>query len=226
MKAAIQKTVHEKAQGDFQRWADAMKIMGTLRSVQVDHWDPQTERLEYTTGIHWDFGAVSVYSGIHDNARLMRALLFLVSQGWILQIRREYRAQPFGLVEYEAISKRPEIDTGAAYIRFRDEALTGTDSAGKQSALTRVALPNGSRAESPRNRVEEAQLKRCVEVEFIHRIALENGCRDDNEAMDKLATGEIHKCCRCGRQKAHHAANEKNGKKWQSGCITCRKMKP
>lgn len=221
----------DKSTRDSQRWQDAMAIMAMLRRVQIVRWDQETGDIQYADGFHWSADAIGEYAGIinrgelgnpNDQKRVDRALLFLAGQGWVLPIRRgrvtEYRAQVHGLEEYEAVSKRPQINTGAAYLSFREEALTGMDSRGEQSTMSRAALPAGTHQGDSRNRIEDEQLRRCAEVQHLHVIAQDNGCTDE-EAVKKICIGEIRRCPQCGKMMTHH----RHGSGWQSACTVCRK---
>lgn len=219
---------HERAQADGLRWADAMRIMGALRRVQVDTWDPHTGILEYAAGLKWTAEACGVHAGIISNGtcdlhRVIRALMFLCKQSWVMCIARgkdpEYRAQLYGLEQYDAVSKRPEINSGASYLLWKNEALCGVDEFGRKSNITWAACPKDSHNDTPRNIPEEEQLAWCGTVEYIHRIALDNNC-SDSDAITMLGTGEIHRCNVCGKQKRHH----RDRKYWKSPCVDCRKV--
>ena len=226
------RTIHERKETEYQREADAMLIFATLRRDQVDTTGGEVVFLD--TAIRWTAAAIAEHSGLvpfgstddraAEIARVNRALLYLCARQWVSAHGRRnpvFKVTIYGVESYHQEAKHPHMDTGAAAIAFRDEVLTGCDARGRQSGITWASLPSRARQNRSENNAEEEQLKRCVQVERVHKIAVDNGMVDA-AVIDMLATGEIHTCNRCGRMKRHHR-DSSSRHSWQSACITCRK---
>lgn len=175
------------------------------------------------SGIKCTFSAIDSHFKKLGAIRVTRALLRLMSDGWVQRIGNQYIATPIGRDEHRIDCINSKINNGSAAIQFRNEALTNCDNRGKQSNLDRAALPSNQKISRSRNSEESRQVKRCSDSEHINKIANDNNVIAV-DVIEMLISGEIRECRKCGIMKRHHAANGKNGKRWQSKCIECCKV--
>ena len=126
---------------------------------------------------------------------------------------------------YDSHTRSKEFRTGQSAHSFRVEALTGMDSRGNRSRLSRAVLP--APGLEPHQSHDREYIDSCTRAERIRQAALEVGLSVE-ETEKKMMTGEVHICKGLEGMVDHwgifHAHGSKKGQHWQALCVKCRRL--
>lgn len=119
------------------------------------------------------------------------ALLSMLRLGYIEQRGKEWVKTIDGEALFLEEIRNTKIN--ASPWAFREEALTGMDSKGNRSRITRAALPSATAENSSRNREEDDMLSISLRGAAIKAIARDLGLTKD-EVVEGLNTGRVGRC--------------------------------
>lgn len=119
------------------------------------------------------------------------------------------------------------LAAGLAAHEFREEALTGIDTRGEETALEWAALPSQTHYEPGcGNYEEDAALERCEGKARLIQIAAELG-ETVESTIEGIREGRIQRCKGIRGVPPHwgvfHKHGGVDGQQWQVLCVECRK---
>jgi hypothetical protein len=192
-----------------QQQIDETQLDNRVMGVLVQHRD-----------CNWNEFTIASHLGYDDAEAILAALKRLRERGWATCYGNTWERTTDGDREYQDEIRRPTLPVSQQ--EFKREALTGVDSRGCRSKITRAAIP-GTETHSRR---DNDFVRLCHYVGEIRSIAIQF-CITVERTRDMLLSGEIHVCTGEDGKSPHwgryHRHNGKNGQTWQSKCIECRR---
>jgi len=196
-------------------YQNTMRVM----ALMVQH-QSRTDISTFVDGMRWTAETIGTQIPDINKTKIKAALKWLVDNLFIEKRGEEWFVKPEGIDAFREEMTTTSIATGSIIQAFRDEALTGCDDRGKQSSLSKVALPEIGHHHGNANKPENKMIRHCLIMDKIRKLAIKYGQTID-KTTSEIVEGVIHQCNQCGQYKRHHKDNSKNG--WQSACIDCRK---
>ena len=210
-----------REQRQIERQQDAMRVL----ELMVRHQN-RTGPDDYSDGLAWTVEMLAFHLASMTEEEIGGALRWLYRRGYVEQGRGQWFTTKEGRSWLCDETKSVVLASGAAVSEFRNEALTGTDRDGHRSRLTWAALPSPVAVNNHENAVEASAINQCMLANKMRAIAAKLGL-DLDETSEGIRTGRVRKCKGIEGVEPHwgvfHRANEKNGKRWQSLCVECRK---
>jgi hypothetical protein len=190
------------------------RVMQVLVTYQV--LNEGTGSLE--DGLVWTDTEISRLMHHDDVEAVHMALQRLLARGWVTRRRNEWVKTTDGEDEFRAEIRDPRLKLSPQ--EFKREALTGVDKRGKQSTLTRAALPG----KELRERRNADQHRNIVIAGYVRDVAEMLGISPEEAHRGLFVEQSIRLCKGFGDRGEHVGVFHRRGQNgWQHLCTECRK---
>lgn len=154
-----------------------------------------------------------------DEDLILDAIMLATKNGYMTVENERRFITDEGIDAYETAIGRTSF-VSSAESAFREEVLSGTTSDGKETPITRAALPSPGFTKGP-NRVERRAVNDCDDMAGFEQFLQKNG-ETEESAIDGLTTGRLGLCYN-GR--THWGEFHRDGSGYRTVCKVCRRKK-